>query len=334
MRAICYRQYGSPDVLQLRDIPKPSPKDNEVLIQVQAAAVTTADVAARQGSPLIARLAFGLFKPKLSILGTEFAGTIAAIGPCVTRFRPGDAVYAATGESFGAHAEYLCMAEDGAIAPMPSNLNFVEAAALSEGSLTALPFLRDQGKIRQGQTVLINGASGSVGTAAVQLAKSFGAQVTGVCSSKNLELVKSLGADHVIDYNQADFTQAVGTYDIIFDAIGKSSFSRCKAALKPNGIYLATMPSIAILLQMLWTSKLGSKKAILALTGLRPAKDKAKDLAFLKGLIEEGQLKPVIGQCYSMEQIATAHRYVETGHKIGSAVMTLAEQTDSSMQVT
>ncbi len=333
MKAIVYRQYGSPDVLQLRDLTQPSPKDNEVLIKVQAAAVTTADVAARQGSPFIARLAFGLFKPKLSILGTEFAGTIAAIGSSVTRFKPGDAVYAATGDSFGAHREYLCMAEDGAIAPKPNNLNFVEAAALCEGTLTALPFLRDHGKIHQGQKVLINGAAGSVGTAAVQIAKHFGAQVTGVCSSKNLELVKSLGADQVIDYNQADFTQTVDTYDVIFDAVAKSSFSRCKAALKPNGIYLATMPNIAILLQMLWTSKFGSKKAILALTGLRPAKDKAKDLAFLQEPIEAGQLKPVIGQCYSMAQIAEAHRYVETGHKIGSAVITMtpppAESTSS-----
>ena len=333
MKAIAYHQYGNPEVLQLRDIPQPSPKDNEVLIKVQAAAVTTADVAARQGSPFIARLAFGLFKPKLSILGTEFAGTVAAVGPSVTRFRPGDAVYAATGESFGAHCEYLCMAEDGAIAPKPNNLNFVEAAALCEGTLTALPFLRDHGKIRQGQTVLINGASGSVGTAAVQLAKYFGARVTGVCSSKNLALVQSLGADQVIDYNQADFTQNLGAYDIIFDAVAKSSFARCKAALKPNGIYLSTMPSIAILVQMLWSAKFGKKKAVLALTGLRPGQDKAKDLAFLQGLIEAEQLKPVIGQSYPFEKIATAHRYVETGHKIGSAVIKMtpppAESTRS-----
>jgi NADPH:quinone reductase-like Zn-dependent oxidoreductase len=240
----------------------------------------------------------------------------------VKGFRVGDQVFASSGASLGAHAEYICLPEDGAMATKPVNMTFEEAAAVSEGGLTALPFLRDKGKIERGQTVLINGASGAVGTSAVQLAKYFGAVVTGVCSTTNVELVRSLGADEVIDYTREDFTGSGRAYDIIFDAVGKNSFLRCRGALKPGGIYLTTVPTPAIALQMLWTSRVGSKRAVFAATGLRPAKEKAKDLLFLKELCEAEALKPVIDRRYPMEQAADAHRYVETGHKKGHVVIT------------
>lgn len=323
MKAIVCTTYGPPDVLQLKDVDTPTPKDDEVLIKIHAAAVTTADCAARKGEPFVARLFFGLTRPKASILGTEFAGEIAAVGKDVTRFREGNRVFAATGAAFGAHAEYICLPEEGALATAPANLSDEEAAAVCEGALTALPFLRDKGKIESGKRVLINGASGSVGTSAVQLAKYFGAEVTGVCSTANLQLVKSLGADRVIDYTKEDFTRTGKSYDIIFDAVGKSSFGRCRASLRPGGVYLSTVLSPAILFQMLLTSKIGSKKAIFAATGLRPPSEKAKDLAFLKELAEAGEIRAVIDRRYPLEQAAEAHRYVETGHKKGNVVITL-----------
>lgn len=215
------------------------------------------------------------------------------------------------------------MAEDGALASKPPSATFEEAVAVCEGGLTALPFLRDNGKIQSGQSVLINGASGSVGTSAVQLAKYFGSEVTGVCGSGHLELVKSLGADKVIDYTREDFTQNGQTYDIIFDAVGKSSLSRCIGSLKHGGVYLTTVPSLAVLPQMLWTSRIGSKRAAIAFTGLRPPREKAKDLVLLGELLEAGRIRPVIDRLYPLEQIAEAHRYVETGHKQGSVVITI-----------
>ncbi len=322
MKAIVYHEYGSPDVLRLEEVEKPTAKDNEVLIRVHAAAVSMAETIGRKGDPFIARLATGLTGPKKTVLGSEFAGGIEAIGKDVKRFSVGDQVFASSGASLGAHAEYICLPEDGAMATKPVNVTYEEAAAVSAGGLTALPFLRDKGKIERGQTVLINGASGAVGTSAVQLAKYFGAVVTGVCSTTNVELVRSLGADEVIDYTREDFTGTDETYDIIFDAVGKSSFSRCRGALKPGGIYLTTVPTPAIAVQMLWTSKVGGKRAVFAATGLRPAKEKAKDLLFLKELCEAGALKPVIDRRYPMEQAADAHRYVETGHKKGHVVIT------------
>lgn len=323
MKAIVYHKYGSPDVLQLDQLERPTPKDDEVLIRIRAAAISTSEMAARKGDPFIARLAFGLTRPNKMILGSEFAGEIEATGKDVEHFRVGDEVFAATGADCGAYAEYICLPEDGALARKPSNMTFEEAAGVCEGGLTALPFLRDGGRIADGQKVLINGASGAVGTSAVQLAKYFGAEVTGVCSTPNLELVKSLGADKVIDYTLEDFTRTGQTYDIVFDAAGKSSFSRCKGSLKQGGIYLATIPTLAIMSSMLWTSRIGSKRAIIAFTGLRPAKEKAEDLLFLKKLCEEGKLKPVIDRRYPLAQTAEAHRYVETGHKQGHVVIAM-----------
>ncbi len=229
--------------------------------------------------------------------------------------------------SCGAHAEYICLPEDGQLAIKPANITYEEAAAAVDGVLTALPFLRDKGNIQSGQKVLVNGASGSIGTFAIQLAKYFGAEVTGVCSTTNLEMVKSLGTDKVIDYTKEDFTKSSQTYDIIFDTVGKSSFSRCKNSLKQSGIYLATMPTPAIILQMLWTSKIGSKKAAIVFAGLRSASERTKDLIFLKELMEAGKIKSVIDRRYPLEQIAEAYRYVEKGHKKGNVVITVAESS-------
>jgi NADPH:quinone reductase-like Zn-dependent oxidoreductase len=273
------------------------------------------------------RLVFGLRKPKRPILGTEFAGVIEATGKDVRRFRAGDQVFAATGAGFGAYAEYICLPEDGALAPKPTNATYAEAAAICEGGLTALPFLRDTGKIQPGHAVLINGASGAVGNAAVQLARTFGADVTGVCGPTNVDLVRSLGADTVIDYTRQDFTQTGQTYDIIFDAVGKSSFSRCEGSLKPGGVYLATVPTLALYAHVLRTAKFGDKKARVAATGLRPARERANDLLVLKELTESGKLRPVIDRCYPMQQAAEAHRHVETGHKTGHVVIDLAPNT-------
>jgi NADPH:quinone reductase-like Zn-dependent oxidoreductase len=302
---------------------KTVPKNSEVLIKIHAVPATAAHLVGRKGTPFFGRFVTGLRKPKKPILGMELAGEIEAVGKGVKLFREGDQVFGSTGLSLGAYAEYTCMPEEGALAIKPANMTYEEAAAVVEGSLTALPFLRDKANIQSGHQVLINGASGSVGTAAVQVAKYYGAEVTGVCSTTNLELVKSLGADKVIDYTKEDFTKSGQTYDIIFDAVGKSSFSRCKSSLKQKGIYLTTVPTLAIFPQMLWTAKIGSKKAIVAFTGLRPSSEKTKDLLFLKELIEAGKIKSVIDRRYPLEQIAEAHRYVEPGHKKGHVVITV-----------
>ena len=323
MKAVVYRSYGSPDVLKLEEIEKPTPRDNEVLIRIHATVATTAEIAGRKGDPFMVRFFTGLRGPRKTILGSEFAGEIEAVGKDVKRFREGDQVFAAPGTDFGSYAEYKCLPEEGALASKPANTTYEEAAAVCEGGLTALPFLRDAGKIQSGQHVLVNGASGSVGTSAVQLAKYFGAEVTGVCSTTNLEMVKSLGADEVIDYTKEDFTQTGRTYDIIFDAVGKSSFSRCKGSLTQRGVYLTTVPSLAIPLQMLWTSRIGGKKAKIAFTGLRPSNEKVKDLILLKELVEAGKITPIIDRSYPLEQIAEAHRYVEKGHKKGNVVITV-----------
>lgn len=320
MKAIVCTEFGSTDVLKLREVAMPAPKDNEVLIRIVATTVAVEDPGIRARPGLN-----GFLKPKRSILGFYLAGEVEAVGKDVKRFKKGDKVYGNTGLGLlGTYAEYICMPDDGALVIKPANITYEEAAALPNGALTALPFLRDKGNIQSGQKVLINGASGAVGTIAVQLAKFFGAEVTGVCSTANLEMVKSLGADKVIDYTKEDFTKNGQTYDIIFDTVGKSPFSRCKDSLTDNGIYLTTVPSPATMFQMLWTSMTGGKRVGIAATGLRPSSEKTKELVFLNGLIETGKIKAVIDRSYPLEHIAEAHKYVEAGHKKGNVVITIS----------
>jgi len=315
-------KYGSPHVLRLAEVEKPVPDDNEVLIRVHAATVTPADIAFRKGNPFISRFFTGILKPKFTP-GDEIAGEIEAAGKNVRGFNKGDKIFGSSGTAFGAHAEYICLPEEAALGTMPANMDYGEAVAVCYAGLTALPFLRDKASIKSGQEVLINGASGSIGTLAVQLARYYGAEVTGVCSTANLELVRSLGAERVIDYTKEDFAKTGQTYDIIFDVVAKSSFSRCKNALKPNGIYLTTFPSLGIMIQSMWTSKFSRKKAMFEATGLRPAPEKSKDLLFLKELTEACKLKPVIDRRYPLEQIAEAHMHVEKGHKRGNVIINL-----------
>jgi NADPH:quinone reductase-like Zn-dependent oxidoreductase len=326
MKAIVYTEYGPADVLHLQEVEKPAPKDHEVLIKVHAATVTTGDCNVRgftfvpPGFGPLPRLMFGLKKPKIAILGTELAGEVEAIGEAVTMFKKGDQVFGIGSDRFGAYAEYACRPEKGALAIKPANLTYEEAAALPFGAGTALYFLRDMAKIKRGQKVLVNGASGGVGVYAVQLARHYGAEVTGVCSTANVELVKSLGADKVIDYTREDFTQNGETYDVIVDiVVGKTSFSRYKNSLKPKGLYLAVAGGLQEGVQMLWTSITGGKKVIFV-----SSTERKEDLVFLKDLVEAGKLKPVIDRRYPLEQTAEAHRYVDTGHKKGSVVITVA----------
>jgi NADPH:quinone reductase-like Zn-dependent oxidoreductase len=317
MKAIVYTKFGPPEVLHLQEVEKPTPKDNEVLIKIYATTVVKEDPDMR-ASPGFN----GFLKPRNPILGQELAGEIESIGRAVTRFKSGDQVFGF--DMFGAYAEYKCMPENGALAIKPVNLSYEEAASIPNGALTALPFLRDKGNVQSGQTVLIYGASGSVGSAAIQLAKYYGAKVTGVCSTMNLEWVKSLGADHVIDYTKEDFTENGKTYDIIFDTVGKRSFSECKGSLTDEGIYLATVPTPVMMIQALWTAKRGGKKVKFVAAGLRPAREKVKDMVFLTELIEADNLQPVIDRAYPLEQIVEAHMYVDKGHKKGSVVITVA----------
>jgi len=330
MKAIVYDEYGGPDVLQFKEMVKPVPKANEVCVQVQATTVNYGDLTARNfrhmplskfNMPLVlyypSRLAFGFFKPRVHILGSEFSGVVESIGKGVKRFHPGGPVYGYRGMSMGAYAEYVCMPEEGTLANKPDNLSHEEAAVFPYGAIVALNLLK-KASLQKGETVLINGASGGIGSQAVQLAKYFGAKVTGVCSTRRVEFVKALGADSVIDYTHTDFTDGKERYDLIFDILGRSSFARCKRVLKPKGRYLLASFKIKQLMQMMWTKATGDKKVICTLSG-----DKAEDLEFITGIIEAGHLKAVIDRTFPLEQAADAHRYVEDGHKKGQVVITL-----------
>ncbi len=322
MKAVVYKKYGPPEVLQLTEVEKPTPKHNEVLIKTRATTVTSADWRVRSlnvpvGFGFISRLFFGVARPRQPILGMEIAGEIESVGKDVSQFKVGDRVFALSDTSMGCHAEYKCMPAGGAVALKPPNLTFDEAAALSFGGTTALDFFR-RGKLRSGERVLVNGASGAVGTAAVQLARYFGADVTGVCSSANVEWVRSLGASHVIDYTKEDFTQNGETYDVIVDTAGTAPYSRSKASLKAGGRLLMVLGGLPDMLQIPWVAMTSGKKVIAG-----PAAGRPEDLRFLAGLAETGAFKPVIDRRYRFEQIAEAHRYVDTGRKKGNVIITL-----------
>ena len=330
MNAIVCTQYGPPDVLQLKEVEKPAPKENQVLIRVRATSVNYGDLVARnfkEISPkkfnmpfliwLIAKISFGLRKPKTTILGSEFAVEIESVGKDVKSFKQGDHVFGYLGQKMGAYAEYLCVPENGVLATKPANMTSDEAAVVPMGAIMALSLLR-KANIRPGQKVLINGASGSIGSAAVHIAKHFGAKVTGVCGTPRLEFVKMLGADKVIDYTKEDFTQSGETYDLIFDILGKSSFSRSKRSLSQNGRHLYASFKIRHLFQMLLTSFLGNKRVLCAI-----APGSIEDLLSVKELVEAGKIKAIIDKRFPMEQAAEAHRYVEKGDKKGSVVITI-----------
>ncbi len=320
MKAVLHTKYGPPEELQLVEVNKPVPKDNEVLIKIHTTTVTSSDCNVRNLTfvsgvfRLPARLMFGIFKPRIKTLGLDFAGTIEAVGKAVKRFKPGDEVFGTPNLKMGTHAEYICLPENGLLLAKPSAITWNEAAAVNLAGITALYFIRDSGKVKAGQKVLINGASGAIGTFAVQLAKYYGAEVTGVCSTANLQMVTSLGADKVIDYTKTDFTQTNETYDVIFDVVGKLSFSQCKHLLAPQGVYLMTITHFGDLMAMIsHGKKIKGGMSVPTLEGLR----------FLKELMEAGKLKTVVDKTFTLDQIAEAFRYVEKGHKKGNVMVTV-----------
>ncbi|MBE2269329.1 MAG: NAD(P)-dependent alcohol dehydrogenase [Anaerolinea sp.] len=330
MKAVVYEQYGAPEVLHMADIPKPTPKDNEILVKVRAVTVGFGDLMARDFKHvtprsfnmifpfwLLSKFSFGLNAPKQRILGAEYAGEVEAVGTAVTRFKVGDAVFGYRGINLGAYVEYLCVPADGLVEFKPANLTYEEAAAIPYGALTALNLLRKV-DIKRGNKVLINGASGGIGAAALQLAKHYGAQVTGVAGTARLDLLRALGADKVLDYTRDDFTQAGETYDVIFDILGRSPFGRAKKALKPDGRMLFASFKLKQLVQMLWTARRGGKRVICALSSEKPA-----DLTLIKELVEAGKIKAIIDRCYPFEEAAAAHRHAESGHKRGSIVLSV-----------
>ncbi len=319
MKAVIYTRYGPPEVLHLTEVGKPVPGDNEVLVKVHSTTVNRTDCGFRSAEYFISRFFSGLIRPKNHTLGNEFAGEIEAIGKAVTLFRTGDKVFGYNDTSFGAHAEFMVMAENGPLTSMPENMTYAEAAPVTEGGHYALCDIR-AAKIRSGQHILINGATGAIGSAAVQIVKSLGATVTAVCSTKNIDLVKSLGADVVIDYMKEDFTGIDGKFDVVFDAVGKSSFGKCRRLLTKKGIYISTElgylsqnPLLALI-----TPLLGGKRVLLPIPSINKA-----DVNYLKELVEEGKFRPVIDRHYPLEQIVNASRYVETGQKIGNVVISV-----------
>ncbi len=317
MKAAVYSRYGPPAVLHIKEVPKPIPGHNEILLRLKATAVNSGDIRLRKADPFAVRFIFGLIKPKISILGTVFSGEVESVGKGVKNFKVGDVVFGHTDMNFGAYAEYKCIPENGSLAIKPANITHAEAASIPFGGVTALHFIK-KANIKPGQKVLIVGASGAVGSAAVQLAKAYGANVTGVCSTANIALVKSLGADEVIDYTKESFTQNGVKYDVIFDTVRTISVSRSLKSLNRNGFMILSAAGIQEMLQGLWISTTRSKKVI---TGV--IAHKAADIIFLKELIVAGMFKPVIDKNYSLDQIADAHSYVEQGHKKGNVIINI-----------
>lgn len=319
MKAIVYTEYGSPEVLQPKEVKKPLPKVDEILVKIKATAVNSGDVRLRKADPFAVRLVFGLFKPKINILGVVFSGEIESIGSGVQLFKVGDEVFGHTDMSFGTYAEYKCISENGSMALKPDTISHREAAVIPFGGVTALHFLK-KASIQQGQKVLIVGASGAVGTAAVQLAKHFGAIVTGVCGTANVDLVKSLGADKVIDYSIEDFTTNEEMYDVIYDTVNKMSISKSLKCLHKEGVLILGASLLKETLNGVWISLTRRRKVLAGMIS-----HKAEDVIFLKQLIEAGQLIPVIDKIFSLEQMAEAHAYVEKGHKKGNVAIELKD---------
>ena len=315
MKAAVYTQYGPPEVLKVKQVEKPIPNKNELLIRIRATAVNSGDWRLRKADPFAIRFIFGLIRPKINILGSVFSGEVESVGEEVKHFKVGDNVFGHTDMRFGAYAEYKCLPEEGSVALKPSNISQIEAAVIPFGGVTALHFIK-KAIIKPGQKVLVVGASGAVGSAAVQLAKSFGADVTGVCSTVNIALIKSIGADKVIDYTKEDFTQNGETYDVIFDTVKAKSVSQSIKSLNKNGIMILSASGMSEMLQGLWISMTSNKKVM---TGV--ISHKAGDILFLKELVEADKLKPIIDRTYSLEQIAEAHAYVEKGHKRGNVAI-------------
>ena len=325
MRAAVYHRFGPPEVVQIEERPDPEPGPSDVLLDVHAASVTAADAAARSGEPKVFRpLAFGWPRPRNPILGAEVAGVIAAVGADVTTFAVGDRVTAATGVQMSGHAERIALPADGAIVPIPEGIPAVQAVAVNEGALTALPFLRDHGRVEKGMRVLVNGAAGAVGSAAVQLAADLGAEVTGTCSPDNAELVASLGAHHVADHTAVDIADGPARFDVVFDAVGKRSYRELRGVLNDGGRYLTTVPDLAILRDVLWTRTFGRRhRATFAATGLRKPAAKVEDLTHLMDLVAQGRFAPVVSDTKPLDEIADAYRVIDTGHKRGSIVLDL-----------
>lgn len=321
MKASVYTKYGPPEVLQIKEVAKPTPKANEVLIKVFATTVNRTDCGFRKSEYMAVRFVSGLFKPKHTILGSELAGEVEAIGEDVKTFRKVDRVFGLKCILFGAHAEYICVPETGSITTMPEGISYEEAAASCDGPFLALAYFKKI-KIRKGQSILINGATGSIGTAGLQLARYYGAEITAVCNTKNVDLVKSLGANEVMDYTKEDFTKNGKTYDFVFDAVGKSTFFKCKKLLNPGGVYFSTElgPFWQNIFLALWTPLFGRKKVIFPIP-----KDTKEDILFFKELIEAGKYKAIIDRSYRLEQILEATKYVEEGQKTGNVVITVAE---------
>lgn len=320
MNAITASKYGDADVLKLTTIKRPSPGENEVLVRNHAANVTAADIMMRNGKPKIGRLYLGLTKPKRAVPGFDFAGEIVGTGHGVTTFTIGDKVFGGT-TTLGCYAEFVCVNVNDVITIIPENTSYQEAAPVASSAITVLNFLKGLANIKPGDRVLINGASGSLGTYAVQYAKYLGAEVTGVCSASNIELVKSLGADYVIDYTRTNFTQNGRRYEVIFDTVGKQSFSKCRKVLSPNGIYLSSVIGMPLLFRSLWQSIFGKQKAKFSATGALPAKKRLAYLEEIAAIMANGQLKSVIDRTYPLQELPDAHRYVENGHKKGNVVI-------------
>jgi 2-desacetyl-2-hydroxyethyl bacteriochlorophyllide A dehydrogenase len=317
MKAAVYTQYGPPEVLKVKEVEKPTPKQNEILLRIKATAVNSGDWRLRKADPFAVRFLFGLIRPKINILGSVFSGEVENVGEGVKDFKVGDFVFGHTDLSFGSYAEYKCLPENASIALKPSNISHNEAAVIPFGGVTALHFIK-KAMIKPGQKVLVIGASGAVGSAAIQLAKSFGADVTGVCSSTNIALVKSIGADKVIDYTKKDFTKNGETYDVIFDAVNAISISRSIKSLTKDGIMILSAAGMSEMIQGLWISMISSKRIM---TGV--ISHNKTDIVFIKELIEAGKYKPVVDRTYSLEQIAEAHAYVEKGHKKGNVAINI-----------